>query len=84
MAIISNVCRLLAAFALLLASPAFADMLVDNVNGYTLRQDGGLARFKASSSATTAGSASCSRGATAGRSGRATCSTAAAAPCCPA
>jgi predicted amidohydrolase YtcJ len=45
MAIISNVCRLLAAAALLLASPVFADTLVDNVNGYTLRQDGGLARF---------------------------------------
>ncbi|WP_206185270.1 amidohydrolase [Sphingosinicella sp. CPCC 101087] len=35
----------LTAFALLLAAPAFADALVDNVNGYTLREDGRLHRF---------------------------------------
>ena len=27
------------------AAPAFADMLVDNVNGYTMREDGQLLRF---------------------------------------
>lgn len=31
--------------ALLAASPALADALVDNVNGYTIRQDGSLYRF---------------------------------------
>lgn len=31
--------------ALLAAAPAFADDLVDNVNGYTLREDGTLLRF---------------------------------------
>jgi predicted amidohydrolase YtcJ len=37
-----------AAFAsLFLASPAFADILVENVNGYTLRGDGRLFRFNA-------------------------------------
>jgi predicted amidohydrolase YtcJ len=30
---------------LLIASPAHADVLVDNVNGYTIRQDGRLQRF---------------------------------------
>jgi predicted amidohydrolase YtcJ len=45
MAILAHVRRLAAAAALLLAAPVFADTLVDNVNGYTLRQDGGLARF---------------------------------------
>ena len=34
--------------ALLLgAAPAAADILVDNVNGYTLREDGRLLRFQA-------------------------------------
>jgi hypothetical protein len=33
--------------ALFLASPAFADILVENVNGYTLRGDGRLFRFNA-------------------------------------
>ena len=37
--------RILAAIALLLASPALADALVDNVNGYTMREDGRLFRF---------------------------------------
>jgi predicted amidohydrolase YtcJ len=38
--------RLLVAFAALIAStPALADLLVDNVNGYTLRSDGRLHRF---------------------------------------
>lgn len=36
---------LAAAFALLLASPALADDLIDNVNGYTLDSDGRLQRF---------------------------------------
>ena len=36
---------LLAILALLCASPAFADTLIDNVNGYTLREDGRLFRF---------------------------------------
>ena len=39
---------IVAAFALLfLASPALADILVENVNGYTLRGDGRLFRFNA-------------------------------------
>jgi hypothetical protein len=33
--------------ALMLATPAFADILVENVNGYTLREDGRLHRFTA-------------------------------------
>lgn len=33
--------------ALFLAAPAFADTLVENVNGYTLREDGRLTRFNA-------------------------------------
>jgi predicted amidohydrolase YtcJ len=33
--------------ALLLAAPAFADLLVDNVNGYTIGADGRLIRFGA-------------------------------------
>jgi len=33
--------------AVLLATPALADILVDNVNGYTLREDGRLFRFNA-------------------------------------
>jgi len=38
--------RLLLIFlALLAASPALADSLIDNVNGYTLREDGRLFRF---------------------------------------
>jgi predicted amidohydrolase YtcJ len=37
--------RFLIAFFALLATPAFADVLVDNVNGYTIRQDGRLFRF---------------------------------------
>jgi len=36
---------LLAALALLIAAPALADTLVENVNGYTLREDGRLFRF---------------------------------------
>jgi predicted amidohydrolase YtcJ len=42
---VSLVARFLAALALLLASPALADALVDNVNGYTMREDGRLFRF---------------------------------------
>jgi predicted amidohydrolase YtcJ len=37
--------RFLIALLALLATPAAADVLVDNVNGYTLRQDGQLFRF---------------------------------------
>lgn len=39
--------RILLLFAALLlgAAPAFADILVDNVNGYTMREDGRLFRF---------------------------------------
>ena len=33
------------AIVLLLASPALADALVDNVNGYTIDEDGRLQRF---------------------------------------
>ncbi|MGZ8349585.1 MAG: amidohydrolase family protein [Allosphingosinicella sp.] len=36
---------LLLLLALLVAAPALADALVDNVNGYTLREDGKLFRF---------------------------------------
>ena len=36
---------LLLAVLFLGASPAFADLLVDNVNGYTLRDDGRLVQF---------------------------------------
>lgn len=40
--------KLVAAFAvLLLAAPARADVLIDNVNGYTLDKDGRLVRFAA-------------------------------------
>jgi predicted amidohydrolase YtcJ len=38
---------LLVIAALLFATPALADILVENVNGYTLRQDGRLFRFNA-------------------------------------
>ena len=43
----SPLSRLLLAFAALLAaaSPALADTLIDNVNGYTMREDGRLFRF---------------------------------------
>jgi predicted amidohydrolase YtcJ len=37
--------RLLALLLALIACPAAADVLVDNVNGYTLREDGRLFRF---------------------------------------
>jgi len=37
--------KLILAFAMLVATPAFADILVDNVNGYTIREDGHLFRF---------------------------------------
>ena len=38
--------RILLLLAMLVASPAFADILVDNVNGYTIREDGHLFRFE--------------------------------------
>jgi predicted amidohydrolase YtcJ len=39
--------KILLLAAMLFASPAFADILVDNVNGYTIREDGRLFRFEA-------------------------------------
>ena len=39
--------RSVALAALLAASPAFADALVDNVNGMTLDKDGQVVRFNA-------------------------------------
>jgi predicted amidohydrolase YtcJ len=44
-AVFHPVAAFLTALALLLASPALADALVDNVNGYTIREDGRLHRF---------------------------------------
>jgi predicted amidohydrolase YtcJ len=37
--------KIILLLALLLGTPAFADVLVDNVNGYTIREDGHLFRF---------------------------------------
>jgi predicted amidohydrolase YtcJ len=37
--------KILLALAMLVATPASADILVDNVNGYTVREDGHLFRF---------------------------------------
>jgi predicted amidohydrolase YtcJ len=37
--------KILLLIALLFSTPAFADVLVDNVNGYTIRADGRLQRF---------------------------------------
>jgi len=37
--------KILLLLALAFAAPAFADVLVDNVNGYTIREDGRLYRF---------------------------------------
>jgi predicted amidohydrolase YtcJ len=37
--------KILLALAMLVATPASADILVDNVNGYTIREDGHLFRF---------------------------------------
>jgi len=37
--------KILLALAMLVATPALADVLVDNVNGYTIREDGRLYRF---------------------------------------
>ena len=37
--------KILLALAMLVATPALADILVDNVNGYTVREDGHLYRF---------------------------------------
>jgi imidazolonepropionase-like amidohydrolase len=38
--------KLLLLLAMLFATPALADILVDNVNGYTIREDGHLFRFE--------------------------------------
>jgi len=37
--------KIILVLAMLFASPALADILVDNVNGYTIREDGRLFRF---------------------------------------
>ena len=37
--------KIILVLAMLVASPALADILVDNVNGYTIREDGRLYRF---------------------------------------
>ena len=57
--------------ALLLgAAPALADVLIENVNGYTMREDGRLFRFNAIWIGDDGGCGNCSSPATAGRAPR--------------